>query len=235
MNMSHNHTNKQLITTMRTAISDVSAFQNISEVFKVLGDSNRLRLFWLLCHVEECVIDIAELLQMSSPAVSHHLKVLKESGLVISRRDGKEVYYKASDSSYRLLLDQTVENIIDISCPNLNSEFANNDSKQKNIVREIHDYLMEHLDERITIEQLSKDYHINMTSLKTLFKAEYGVSLATHMNVHRMEKAAALLRNTNDSIHSISHQVGYENQSKFSTSFKKYYHQTPLKYRVEGK
>ena len=56
----------------------------------LLSDPSRLRIFWLLCHCEECVMNISALVDMSSPAVSHHLRNLKASGLIVSRREGKE-------------------------------------------------------------------------------------------------------------------------------------------------
>ena len=65
---------------------------SLADVFKQLGDGSRVRIFWLLCHCEECVINISSMVDMSSPAVSHHLRQLKAGGLIVSRRDGKEVY-----------------------------------------------------------------------------------------------------------------------------------------------
>lgn len=73
-------------------------FQTVADVFKLLSDGSRIRIFWLLCHCEECVINLSAMVQMSSLAVSHHLKQLKASGLIVSRREGKEVYYKAADT-----------------------------------------------------------------------------------------------------------------------------------------
>ena len=75
-------------------------FRTLADIYKELGDESRLRIFWLLCHCEECVINIAALTNMSSPAVSHHLRLLKTSGLIVSRRDGKEMYYKAADTAH---------------------------------------------------------------------------------------------------------------------------------------
>ena len=63
-------------------------FQTVSEIFKQLSDSSRIRIFWLLCHCEECVTNISALVGMSSPAVSHHLKQLRASGLNTNSRDG---------------------------------------------------------------------------------------------------------------------------------------------------
>lgn len=76
-----------------------------------------MRIFWLLCHYEECVINLASLVGMTSPAVSHHLRQLKSSGLIVSRRDGKEVYYKAVDTEQAQLLHIIIEKMVEISCP----------------------------------------------------------------------------------------------------------------------
>ncbi len=92
-------------------------FQAAADRFKLLDDSSRLRLFWLLCHCEECVINLSALMEMTSPAISHHLRQLKTSGLITSRRKGKEVYYKAADTEESRLLHKTIEKIMDISCP----------------------------------------------------------------------------------------------------------------------
>lgn len=92
-------------------------FQTVSDVFKQLDDSRRIRIFWLLCHCEECVINISALMEMSSPAVSHHLKQLKAGGLITSRRKGKEVYYKAAETKQADLLHQMIEKLVEINCP----------------------------------------------------------------------------------------------------------------------
>lgn len=94
-----------------------SDFLIVSDIFKMLDDSSRLHIFWLLCHCEECLINLSALLNMSSPAISHHLKLLKAAGLVVSRRSGKEVYYKASDSRQVQLLHTVIEQLVEISCP----------------------------------------------------------------------------------------------------------------------
>ena len=92
-------------------------FSTVADVFKKLDDPSRLKIFWLLCHCEECVINLSSLMEMSSPAVSHHLKVLRSAGLIVSRREGKEVYYKAADTAVCRTLHETSEKIREISCP----------------------------------------------------------------------------------------------------------------------
>ena len=76
----------------------------VAEIFKQISDGTRLRILWLLCHCEECVSNIAAAMEMSDPAVSHHLKLLRGSGLIVSRREGKEVYYKLADTAQAQLL-----------------------------------------------------------------------------------------------------------------------------------
>lgn len=111
----HNH--GQAMEHNPQAMPSLSAFQSAAEVFKQLGDGNRMRIFWLLCHCEECVINISSLVDMSSPAVSHHLRQLRAAGLITGRRDGKEVYYKASDSVQAQLLHTMIEQMLAITCP----------------------------------------------------------------------------------------------------------------------
>ncbi len=93
-------------------------FQTVADIFKQLCDGKRIRVFWLLCHCEECVINLASLVGMSSPALSHHLRQLKSSGLIVSRREGKEVYYRAADTQQARMLHLMIEKMVEISCPN---------------------------------------------------------------------------------------------------------------------
>lgn len=89
----------------------------VANALKQLGDPARLRIFWILCHCEECVTDIAAMMNMTSPAVSHHLRLLKDSGLITSRRAGKEMYYTASTSDLAQELHTVIEKIGNITCP----------------------------------------------------------------------------------------------------------------------
>lgn len=109
----HDSREEQVIKNM----PDLSTVQAVSDAMKQLGDPTRLQIFWLLCHCEECVSNIAAIVNMTSPAVSHHLRLLKSSGLIISRREGKEVYYSASKNVLTQSLHNIIEEIASITCP----------------------------------------------------------------------------------------------------------------------
>ena len=93
------------------------AFGVTADLFKLMSDPTRIRLFWLLCHCEECVLNLSVMMSMSSPALSHHLKLLKACGLIVSRRDGKEVYYRAVDNVQASALHHVIEHVAEIACP----------------------------------------------------------------------------------------------------------------------
>lgn len=216
-------------------------FAKVSEFFKLLSDPSRVRIFWLLCHHEDCVLDIASLVGMSSPAVSHHLKALRDNDLVTFRRIGKEVYYKATDTALSNLLHEMIEDTIDIACPehghdncccnHENHGDLDHSSEQIEIIHDIHDYLSHHLDQRITIEDLSHQFHMNPTTIKAVFKSVYGNSIAAHIKEHRMEQAARLLTSTESTIAEIADAVGYGSQSKFTSAFKEFHGVLPTEYR----
>lgn len=113
----HHHGEEGHIAALGRELSKVDKFQTIADVFRQLGDTTRVRIFWLLCHCEACVVNISTMMEMSSPAVSHHLRALKGSSLIISRREGKEVYYRAADTAQARLLHQMIERVMEIACP----------------------------------------------------------------------------------------------------------------------
>ena len=112
----HNHGNRNERDIMEHLPAE-NEIAGVSEAMKQLGDPSRLRIFWLLCHCEECVINLSAMMGMSSPAVSHHLRQLKTAGLIVSRREGKEVYYTASESEQAQLLHRMIEELVKIACP----------------------------------------------------------------------------------------------------------------------
>jgi ArsR family transcriptional regulator len=79
---------------------------DLAELFKVFGDSTRIKILWALDEAEMCVCDIAFLLNMTQSAISHQLRVLKQTNLVKNRREGKVVYYSLDDDHVRKIFDQ---------------------------------------------------------------------------------------------------------------------------------
>lgn len=229
----HDHGKRNGSEIIFEALSHPALFAGVAEVFRQLGDPNRVRIFWLLCHREDCVINLSAILHMSSPAVSHHLRPLRDNGFIVSRREGKEMYYRAADTAKASLLHGMIEQVMDVNCPETDkSELP---ATQAETAEKTHQFLVDHLSERITIESLSKMFLIDPTTLKKAFKEKYGSSLANHIKEHRMEKAAALLLQGNQSVAEIAHSVGYDSQSRFSEAFRSYYGKLPSEYRKGNK
>lgn len=107
-------------------------------------------------------------------------------------------------------------------------------SPQVEIIKEIHKRLVSNLQERPTIEELSKEYLINTATLKDTFKGIYGQPIGTYMKEYRIRQAAILLRQTQATIAEIANQVGYENQSKFATAFRDVLKIAPAEYRKQN-
>ncbi len=84
---------------------------DLAELFKVFGDSTRIKILFVLFEAEMCVCDIAQLLGMTQSAISHQLQVLKKSKLVKYRREGKTVFYSLDDGHVRTILGQGMEHI----------------------------------------------------------------------------------------------------------------------------
>lgn len=84
---------------------------DLAELFKVFGDSTRIKILYVLFESEMCVCDIAQLLNMSQSAISHQLRVLKQSKLVKYRREGKTVFYSLADDHVRSIMNQGMEHV----------------------------------------------------------------------------------------------------------------------------
>lgn len=102
---------------------------------------------------------------------------------------------------------------------------------QVQTIKEIHAYLVENLGQHLTLDELSQQFSIPMTSMKTCFKAVYGSSIYAYIKSYRIQAAAALLRESGTSITEIASQMGYDNPSKFSEAFKKEIGILPSEYR----
>lgn len=106
-------------------------------------------------------------------------------------------------------------------------------SDQVDIIRSVHQLLTEDLTRRFTIEELSRKYLINSSALKSIFKSVYGLPIASYMKEYRIRQAAALLRDSQESIASVARAVGYESQSKFTSAFKSVMEILPTDYRKQ--
>ena len=113
----HDHGDPVDTNYLGSQLPSTENFGAIANTFKQLGDPSRVRIFWFLCHYEECVTNISSIMEMSAPAVSHHLRLLKNENLIQSRRQGKEVFYKASDNEEAQLLHKMIESVMEIKCP----------------------------------------------------------------------------------------------------------------------
>ena len=109
----HSHNEEKVLENLPT----IDECRMVAEIFKQISDGTRLRILWFLCHCEECVSNIAAAMEMSDPLVSHHLRTLKNTGLIVSRRDGKEIYYKLADTQVADYVHRICEEIFHITCP----------------------------------------------------------------------------------------------------------------------
>ena len=100
-----------LVEKVYDNMPDEEILYDLAELYKVFGDSTRIKILYVLLESEMCVYDIARLLNMTQSAISHQLKVLKQSKLVRYRREGKTVFYALSDDHVRTIIDQGMEHI----------------------------------------------------------------------------------------------------------------------------
>ncbi len=92
-------------------IKDENELYDLAELFKVFGDTTRIRILFALFEQELCVSDIAQGLQITQSAISHQLKILKQSRLIKSRREGKQMYYALADDHVRSIIEKGLEHI----------------------------------------------------------------------------------------------------------------------------
>ena len=105
------HIHEDIVEQVNQNMPDEEILYDLAELFKIFGDSTRIKILYVLFESEMCVCDIAQLLNMNQSAISHQLKILKQSRLVKSRRDGKAVFYSLADSHVRTIINQGMEHI----------------------------------------------------------------------------------------------------------------------------
>ena len=107
----YRHVHGELVAQVNKSMPSEDHLYDLAELFRVFGDSTRIRILYALFESEMCVCDIAQVLAMSMSAISHQLRVLKQARLVKYRRDGKTVFYSLSDDHVRSILGQGMEHI----------------------------------------------------------------------------------------------------------------------------
>lgn len=105
------HVHESTVTRVREVMPDITELMNLAELYKVFGDTTRVRILYLLTEGELCVCDISKLLEMNQSAISHQLRILKQSKLVRSRREGKTVFYSLADSHVEKILNNGMEHV----------------------------------------------------------------------------------------------------------------------------
>ncbi|MDD5805305.1 ArsR/SmtB family transcription factor [Blautia sp. HCP3S3_H10_1] len=102
---------ENLLQIVNDTIPEENELYDLAELFKVFGDSTRIRILFVLFEAEVCVCDLAKVLNMTQSAISHQLRILKQNKLVKSRREGKSVFYSLADEHVRTIMDQGREHI----------------------------------------------------------------------------------------------------------------------------
>lgn len=117
----HNHAetcechviHEDLLKKVTENMPDEDSLYDLAELFKVFGDSTRIRILFVLFESEVCVCDLAETLGMTQSAISHQLRILKSSRLVKNRRDGKQIFYSLADDHVRAIIAQGMEHVME--------------------------------------------------------------------------------------------------------------------------
>ena len=107
------HLHEKVIEQVQEEMPEEEILYDLAELFKVFGDSTRIKILYVLFQSEMCVCDIAQLLNMSQSAISHQLRVLKQAQLVKYRREGKTVFYSLADAHVNTILNHGLEHIED--------------------------------------------------------------------------------------------------------------------------
>lgn len=108
------HVHEAIVNQVNQNMPDEEVLYDLAELFKIFGDSTRIKILYVLFESEMCVCDIAQLLGMTQSAISHQLRSLKQSRLVKARREGKTVFYSLADGHVRTILDQGMEHVAEL-------------------------------------------------------------------------------------------------------------------------
>lgn len=102
---------EELLEIVNEKMPPEETLYNLAELYKVFGDSTRIRILFVLFEAEVCVCDLARALSMTQSAISHQLRILKQNKLVKSRREGKSIFYSLADDHVRTIIAQGLDHI----------------------------------------------------------------------------------------------------------------------------
>lgn len=105
------HAHPEIVTEVQSKMPAEEDLYDLAELFKIFGDSTRVKILYVLLAHEMCVCDIAQLLNMTQSAISHQLRILKQSRLVKFRREGKTIFYSLEDSHVQRILNEGMDHI----------------------------------------------------------------------------------------------------------------------------
>lgn len=107
------HDHSELLHKVKHELPTDELLTDLADLYKIFGDSTRIKIMFALFEEEMCVCAIADLLNMNQSAISHQLKVLKDANLVANRREGKTIYYSLSDDHVRSIIAQGFEHLLE--------------------------------------------------------------------------------------------------------------------------
>ena len=104
---------EEVVNFVTEEMPEDETLYDLAELFKVFGDTTRIKILYVLFEADMCVCDIAEALNMGQSAISHQLRVLKQAQLVKFRREGKQVIYSLADDHVRTIINNGMEHIME--------------------------------------------------------------------------------------------------------------------------
>ncbi|EFE28571.1 transcriptional regulator, ArsR family [Filifactor alocis ATCC 35896] len=110
-NKDYIHTQEDIVEVLENTMPQEEVLYDLAELFKVFGDSTRIRILYVLFETEMCVYDLSKILNVTQSAISHQLRVLKQNKLVKFRREGKNIFYSLADEHVRTIINQGMEHI----------------------------------------------------------------------------------------------------------------------------
>ena len=107
------HAHDEIVEKVQKEMPSEDTLYDLTELFRIFGDSTRIRILYVLFEAEMCVCDIADLLGLTQSAISHQLRTLKANKLVRSRREGKTVFYSLADQHVRSIIGQGMDHVME--------------------------------------------------------------------------------------------------------------------------